>query len=87
MKKSGKDLFCGMMIAAEVLAVQPDAPAKTRRMMNHQFPKDMAGSKLDQWFAGEVAESTNREVEIKICRFNLPGVCKGKPGTAAQRHC
>ena len=76
MKEMGKVFFCGMMIIALTLAGQPDAGAKTRLMMNHQFPEDTAGSKLDQWFADEVAKATEGEVEIKIYWSNTLGAAK-----------
>ncbi len=34
--------------------------------MNHQFPADAAGSKIDQWFADEVKEASNGDLEIKV---------------------
>ncbi len=34
--------------------------------MNHQFPKDTAGSKIDQWFADEIHSATKGAVKIKI---------------------
>ncbi|MGE0085973.1 MAG: TRAP transporter substrate-binding protein DctP [Desulfococcaceae bacterium] len=76
MKQIRMFLFYGMMIAALVLAVQSVAGAKTRFMMNHQFPEDTAGSKLDQWFADEVAKATEGEVEIKIWWSNTLGAAK-----------
>ncbi len=34
--------------------------------MNHQFPAEAAGSRIDHWFAEQVKKETNGEVEIRI---------------------
>lgn len=42
------------------------AHAKTVLKMNHQFPANTVGSRIDQWFADEIERLTNGEIEIRI---------------------
>ncbi len=44
--------------------------------LNHQFPEDAAGSKLDLWFADEVARITGGELKIQIFWSNALGEAK-----------
>jgi len=41
-------------------------PGKTILKMNHQFPENTAGSKIDQWFADEIKLKTGGGVEIRM---------------------
>ena len=49
-----------------VLALALPAAAATTLRMNHQFPASAAGSKIDQWFADEVARLSGGDLKIKI---------------------
>lgn len=49
-----------------VLALALPASAATTLRMNHQFPASAAGSKMDQWFADEVARLSGGDLKIKI---------------------
>ena len=53
----------------------PDNPIVLK--MNHQFPENTPGSKIDQWFAEKIAQRTQRRVVINIHWSN--GL--GGPGT------
>ncbi|MCG8336573.1 MAG: TRAP transporter substrate-binding protein DctP [Proteobacteria bacterium] len=50
--------------------------AKTVLKMNHQFPANTSGSKLDQWFADQVFKLTDGELEIRIYWSNALGDAK-----------
>ena len=41
--------------------------------MNHQFPSDTPGAKIDQWFADEIKHKTNGHVQIRIFWSNRLG--------------
>ncbi|MBF0258492.1 MAG: TRAP transporter substrate-binding protein DctP [Desulfamplus sp.] len=40
--------------------------AVTVLKMNHQFPQDTIGSKIDQWFCDQIKSATGGEIEIRI---------------------
>lgn len=54
------------LVAAFAIGLALEASATTTLKLNSQWPATTAGSKVDQWFADEVAKRTNGEVEIKI---------------------
>ena len=57
-----------ILVAAAILlfSLSGVCGAKTVLSMNHQFPPDTVGSRLDQWFADRIKKDTQGEVEIKI---------------------
>ncbi len=74
MKQSRKSIVqIGVFMLVICLWMHTNALAKTLLKMNHQFPADAAGSKIDQWFADEVEKATDGEVEIKIFWENKLG--------------
>lgn len=55
------------LAAASILTAGATAAwAQTTLKLNSQWPATTAGSKIDQWFADEIARRTNGEVKIRI---------------------
>ena len=55
-----------LIMALYFFSGNTNADALTLLRMNHQFPADATGSRIDQWFAEEIKKATKGEVEIKI---------------------
>lgn len=64
--------FVLALIVSLAIPTKPTT-AKTILKMNHQFPSNAVGSRLDQWFADEVKKVTGGEVEIRIYWSNKLG--------------
>lgn len=74
MKPMFKQLAAMMLTAGMVAGAQ----AATTLNLNHQWPATTTGSKVDQWFADEIAKRTGNEVKIRI--FWSEGLGKAKEG-------
>ncbi|MBI1384364.1 MAG: hypothetical protein GC150_05595 [Rhizobiales bacterium] len=69
-------LAAGLVVAG----LATSAWAKTTLRLNSQWPATTAGSKVDQWFADEIAKRTNGEIEIKIFWSEALGKAKENLG-------
>lgn len=61
-----KTLLAAALPIAMLLAGSSSAMAEMTLRMSHQWTENNAGSKVDKWFAEEIAKRTNGEVKIKI---------------------